>query len=571
MLAALERGAIDLAPLTGGFTEIPRLDPDQAVPPITDLDELYAVLGRLLEKVDDPDEFERVLDGLSRLCNQRPPDFDARTKPLRRRVEKRRLSNLGYRYCSVGGAAHQVSNLVADWLAVAPAEMLVGQELVSLPATAKGVPGLPAFLIFQCWRLSEIGARLRARIAAPVLAAPTHRGSWIDPRVFVDRLAEYLARGRDIGEYDAVAALLRLAPDHRAEALERARTLTVPDRLAGKLAGQFLPALRYALGGEAAIGPPASFWVAAARSRSAPTDDPRIEAAFPGFGPDAGIRAVVELTFQTGPRSNAERGLNPVQLHITPEPPDDVPVIYPTVLYYRPEDRYPSFWAGGLPWVLTMRPLDREPLFLKGLVWMADYQKGKRINRERRQFLEPFLDPDVPLGPYATLLLAFGLTAPDAGVAGMAVEVLLTAAADGRLDPEHLGGAIIRVATAGSGKYARWAKALAEAARPSPLHAEAIRQVIERVLQGDAAAVAREVGPLVELLLELCVQCGRGVTAEATRTFLAGLPGGGKVAKAARRLVDWSAGEDKAKAHAIQALAVEYRLIRAERWTRRRR
>ena len=86
ILSALEetRGgipAIDFDPMA-----LPRLDRDRRIEPIRDLDELIDVFAHVVEEPDDPVEVERVLDGVSRLCDQRPDDFASRTGPLRKRA-----------------------------------------------------------------------------------------------------------------------------------------------------------------------------------------------------------------------------------------------------------------------------------------------------------------------------------------------------------------------------------------------------------------------------------------------------------------------------------------------------
>ena len=81
-------------------------------------------------------------------------------------------------------------------------------------------------------------------------------------------------------------ALLRLAPDHRAEALAAARDLRDEPGAA----------IRYALGSKKEpIGDSAPLWVAAARSRSPWSDDPAVLARHPGLGPDAGRAAIYDL------------------------------------------------------------------------------------------------------------------------------------------------------------------------------------------------------------------------------------------------------------------------------------
>jgi hypothetical protein len=87
--------------------------------------------------------------------------------------------------------------------------------------------------------------------AVPVSAA-THRGGWLDPMVFVQRMLNHPNAPRD----DVIDALLRLAPDNRKEAF----------RLTAGLSGPYAHAVYYALGGSVALAPT---WLglAAARAR----------------------------------------------------------------------------------------------------------------------------------------------------------------------------------------------------------------------------------------------------------------------------------------------------------------
>jgi hypothetical protein len=493
VLAALERGTVDLAPLTFDGTEVPRLDPDRAITPITDLDDLLDLVGRLLHRVEDADEFERALDGISRLCDQRPADFAARTAPLHRRAEQDTNTFIG------AGPSGEICYLAYDWLRSAEPVCVYSSipwlrqdrtKPLAVSAELDGA-GLGGVLGFLAWRRREIAARVLAQQSAPLLAAPTHRGGWIDPRVLVARVAEYLTRGLPIGQFDAVAALLRLTPKHRAAALEQARTLPAPANPKLPFVMELPQALRYALGDDAVpIGPTASLWIAAARSRSPFADDERVEAAHPRLGPDAGRKATL-LEVLERPEYGRD---NPLRARVTPKVPAAVTYAHPTVLLHRvEEDLFASGagWRADIPWLFSLWPVAPEVLFFHGARWMAAHQEGVSIDSERRRYLEPLLDPDVPLGPYATLLLAFGLTAKDGSVHGLATDALIAAVEDGRLDPERLGAAIIQIAAVGAGKYPRWSKTLTEAARVSPLHAEAVRQTAQRVLQGESPGANR--------------------------------------------------------------------------------
>ena len=76
------RSGVDGRVLPGtslGFTLCcPVLDELEAVPPIEHVDELLDAVAHALEAVESSDEAERLIYGISWLCDQRPDDFDRR-------------------------------------------------------------------------------------------------------------------------------------------------------------------------------------------------------------------------------------------------------------------------------------------------------------------------------------------------------------------------------------------------------------------------------------------------------------------------------------------------------------
>ncbi len=85
-IAAARRGGGDLAPLRFAAADVPRLDPARRIEPVADLDDLIELFTRVLEGAGAAEDVERLLDGVSRLCDQLPADFAARTAPLRARA-----------------------------------------------------------------------------------------------------------------------------------------------------------------------------------------------------------------------------------------------------------------------------------------------------------------------------------------------------------------------------------------------------------------------------------------------------------------------------------------------------
>src|SRR5690606_7050116 len=76
---------------------------------------------------------------------------------------------------------------------------------------------------FLMGRIREIRRRVSEGVSQPTLCMPTHAGGWLCPVALVDRVQGYEKARVDIGKYDFIQALLRLAPDGRKEALKACR------------------------------------------------------------------------------------------------------------------------------------------------------------------------------------------------------------------------------------------------------------------------------------------------------------------------------------------------------------
>jgi hypothetical protein len=266
-VAVLKQSARELPALEFSEMDVPRLDPEKAISPVEDLDELIGLFSTVLEDPGNPDDLERVLDGVSRLCDRIPCDFVARTDPLRARAT--RLNPLSPML------SQALCGLALGWITEHQAPVTYADlkdHLVGVFAR----------------RVRAIAWRVAVRQSAPLLSAPTHVGGWIDPDVLVKRVKIWASLSFRMDELDGPLALLRLAPDRaaRAEALKRA----------ARLEGPYAQALRHALGGDGeVVGPDAALWVAAARARAPRDDDRLVEARHPRLGPDAGLAARCSL------------------------------------------------------------------------------------------------------------------------------------------------------------------------------------------------------------------------------------------------------------------------------------
>jgi hypothetical protein len=567
-LAALQRNG-DLAAIEFDAFDIPHLDESKALRPIDSLEELIDVFAHALEDPSDPMELERVLDGVSRLCDQRPDDFATHTGPLRRRALQRQASLPGGPFLGLDPGM-DLCGLARAWLSgevvlphLLPKQRFGDHVLEHTFNTGKrlasfAVPRQACVLTFLSQRVLAVARRSAAQQAAPLLAAPTHAGGWIDPCVLVERAA---ALETDADPLDQIQALLRLAPERRGPALKAAR----------KMPGEFGQALRYALGGAEKIGPTPPLWVAAARARAPFADDAALERRHPDLGPNAGRAA----RYQASVRKVTQSGYSHIALEVLCEParPVATPVELVTVVLnpYRAGnalvvDSHQS--TPHLRWALSVWPANREAWFAIAAPPFASNLDWWEAEWGQRTYLEPLLDPDVPLGSLAVLCLALGLAAKEPGEHVLAVDALVAAIDDGRLDAARLGQALALLLPTGLVKPPRWAKTLGQAARVSPLHLHVISEAVQQSLRGPADA-PRDLHALLALLQELLTELGAGVSDEQARAYLEQLNGGGRTARLVRELLALS--EQPARSTRREGLlrALEQRLRRAETWSRR--
>ena len=191
---------------------------------------------------------------------------------------------------------------------------------------------------------------------------------------------------------DIIQALLRLAPDGRMEALQRA----------GDLPGEAGAALRYALGAnDVEIGPTLPLWVAAARARAPWADDERVERRFPDLGPGAGRIGQPEIDWNAQP-------YNRPGLRFTIEKPRHSRCDLPTTLllcYSRDEVHW---WTTpeNRRWELSIWPQCCSPWWVSGAASVGITLGRPLTIPGDATILEPLIDPDEPITAQAADLLA---------------------------------------------------------------------------------------------------------------------------------------------------------------------
>ena len=547
LLAALENGG-PLPPIAVDPMRVPRLYPEHQLAPIQTLDELLERLTVAIEGLNDAMEFELLLDGLSRLCDRMArrharPRHAAGPPALGGVAQPRQLRPRD------AGTARPLFQAVLSWCgpAVSPGRKGVCDERRDL-------------LGFLKQRVDRLSERLRRRQAAPLLACPTHRQGWVQAAELARRLAWYQEHKLEPSEPDAVQALLRLAPDGRAEVLAAA------DRLEGRIATAF----RHALGGELNDPKlPVALLIAAGRARDPRADLLELQAKTRVSGPDA-LEAARHawVIVRPKPKTKWDDTQPPYAgVTVTPDKPEygtirDVP----SALVHRwgAEEELGSYtgeYHGANGWAASVWPAQLDPFFAAGAHIPPRGFMEADLLRQRAAFLGPLFDSDVPLTEMAQLLVALALIQKEPEVAGLAVDVLIELIRDGRCTGPELGGIFARLQPAGLVKLNRLGERLATVARASLLHSHVCAQLTQAAVAA-LTDVPRDLHNLLDPLLQWLTALAQGVQQEC-RPLLEKVTAG-KTGTLARRLLQLPHPSTPRRDILLEAL--QARLERSERW-----
>jgi Family of unknown function (DUF6493) len=647
---------------------IPRLIAENAIEPIANLDDLIFLLHRILEGKCKADEVEQALDGMARLCDQRPEDFERRVTPLKKQAQRQltppERSQIGVRVPMPFIGKHYLDDMAAliqawtdkkqftlqsavdklkDVLSSATSQRVEGngeyQKVVDLFKTANpssqdmgsasqdvaaevlkfpqqpgsnsnlktdnllrqaqefvnkvdnanvGPEELKTIAIdmlsndtylkkalvsaqgrmhplhFFSGRAVGISRRLANGKAAPLLAAPTHRGGWIDARVIPERIGTIRTAGAQIDALDAIQMLLRLAPEHRAEALADCKEIT----------GELGDALKYALGGPVpAEMKTDSLWIAAARARSPFEDDPLVSERFPKLGPDAAEVATYDLNLGQLKENISisstffDKFDNKFLSAKQERKGGSIAAQFPTVLLHTkvaPNIMTGDFMSKPVCEVLIW-PQNRESYFAVEARQLSSFieSEGSYWKGE----WEPLFDSDVDLRGNGRWLIALALTAKQQEVRRLGVDALIASIDEGRLDGNALGEVLAQALDCTAVTVSRWLTSFEEVSKISPLHAQVIRVALERSLTGVRRSDFKTPIKLIELLYELCCGSAEAITDECARQFFENASNGtGKMTKLSKQLLALNNKGSLEHRKAAAAYALERRIERVNRW-----
>jgi hypothetical protein len=326
------------------------------------------------------------------------------------------------------------------------------------------------------WRLHEAAERAAAGDSRPLLALPTHAGGWIAPSALLARLRH------DPDEHELAQALLRLAPDGRAEALEHARD--IPGRT-GRV-------LRCALGGEA-VGEDGPAAAAALAIREPPVTTIRFAIR---VAPEQSGFARLQVARETSDPQSYRKllGSGPVG--------EQLKTTTPEITHGVPSLDLP----GEFDW-----PARRDVAAAAAIARIgANLESGSFVDTGAAPLLDNVLAPTEPLCPLVLRLTTLALCSVKEAEHLRALDLLVAGIEDGRVDAANLalGEDLAVVITT------RLATRLATLAQTGPLHRAVVRDALARLALD--ALPARRRNPLVRLLDEL-----RAEPVDAERLLLA--------------------------------------------------
>ncbi len=552
-------------PLRFRWHDVPVLSGVQPVTPIRSIEEIRDALAHCAEVVDAPLDVERIVDGISRLGRDVSESFERLAAPLIKRIRQLAESWAPRNLVIYGRTPIGLVRLVQWWLN----DRQAADGSVSYYCYCLDPPSdaamLTPILNFLDRRYRDLLQRLVAGHQGPLLSMPTHDSGWIDPLVFVDRWRESLEQGVPILKTDAVLGMLRLAPDHRAAALQTAAEISHP----------WMASLRWALGEPCAPpkieGDQADFWIAAANARGDDESFAALRAAgLDGAGPDGSLRSAYQ--WQANMRESKDRnsGATRVSANIDVTvplilPPIDATLDRPSVFLHAKNDS--PYWREAqwmISYLATVSPGNVSAQIASGITALITRLDSSALASEPNEpYIRPLFDVDRPLDDLACLLLLVGLCSKDEDVRRLSIDAAVESIQDGRLHPAILGPTLARLAVPDWLKLNRLCANLDEIARVSSMHAWVVCESLDPLLAA-YQELPRDAHHLLALLQELLLQLG-GELSTAAKQPLAAFAGGGKSGKLAKALLKLTASESPAAAEARQQL-LQARIERAQRW-----
>jgi hypothetical protein len=484
------------------------LDPSRQLRAIEDLGELVERIAYVFENSTDVDEFERVVEALVRMA-----------RPVKAAQQQ---------FAAVLKRAPRVTKPLGAELANLLLFVLGGERRDGTPVVDHSGS---ASLAHQCLirRVAELTNLVAQGHEISPLSSPTHQRGFIDPHRLIERVALHQAVEARSSPFEQVSALLRLAAGPNEITLRHARSLAD---------SAFTRALRYALGDDVKPGPERELFLAAARIRHPDSDDALLAQRYGDNSPDAAVKARYSWSVDSRSSTYADSTYvyHDLVVSVTPTPPSDLadellavrrhpPADAPTRRYYT--WNFAGIDEGMVRYAATLVPSSMEAFFAEGARMLGNNLDWFEAQWQNKAYLDALLDSCVPLKPMATLTLALGLAGKDPGQTTIAIDALVEASADGRIDTAVLGSTLRDLLATPLVKAGRFRKSLESAAGADSRMPGVVFELLCVAVMIKPENVPKDLASLLELLLELMLSQGAELPAD-TRAAVSALKLGGR-------------------------------------------
>lgn len=159
--------------------------------------------------------------------------------------------------------------------------------------------------------------------------------------------------------------------------------------------------------------------------------------------------------------------------------------------------------AAHIRFAASLQPVDLEPFFAEAATALGNNLDWWEAQWQNRAYLDVLLEPTTAMAPMACLALGLALAGKEPGQTALAVDVLVSSVQDGRLDITAMGNLLARLWTTPLVKGPRYGKSLAAAAQADAAMPAPVFSLLCAMVAVQPEAPRKDLGPLLELLLEL--------------------------------------------------------------------
>ncbi len=486
------------------------------------IEELLAQLSHLIEVPENPVDIERVLDGICRLCRDKTSQFVRLVSPLKKRatslIKRGPGKWLTFQLSRLALSMIENTNYFADDFKKFTKQKTADFETV--------------FVIRLYYLIENIIAHPLNGV--PMISMPTHDRGFINPAVLPGRIQARIEYQESDNLVDSALTILRLKP----ELIDCTELDAIIHQLQ-TINTDFSLACAYALGAEIKVGHIPALWMAASRIRFPGANDNNFINKFGDLGPDAGSSAL--YTSRVRSYGSGTTTFYALKVDCTPPAPAKIPLEHLSVLFHLKVTSefghaYFGLDSGLVRWGSTIWPGNLEPYFSCGaqelsIIWPeAQWQV--------QSYFLPLLQADVPLTPMALLLVIAGLSSSEPGQRGIAIDIVIMKIEEDRIDISQLGKQMASLITTGIIIVSRWTKAIKEIASISKIHAEAMRILIQSLLQFKPENSPRYLGGLLELLYEIQVALNKQLDNKNAIAFCKANKKSGKIGQFSKKLLN---------------------------------